>query len=52
MHVDPNGVNEMSRCSSCDVLQDGCICLHDMMHYAMFIFVAKVHVGDKFLNLL
>ena len=52
MHVGPNGVYDMSRCSSCDALHDECICKHDRVHYAMFISIAKVHVADKFLELL
>ena len=52
MHVGPIGVYDMSRCSSCDALHDGCICMHVRMHYAMFNPVAKVYVADKFLRLL
>ena len=52
MHVGPNGVYDMSKCSSCDALHDGDICIHVRLHYAMFISIAKVHVADKFLNLL
>ena len=52
VHVGPNGVYDMSRCSSWDALQDGCIFMHVRLHYDMFNHVAKVHVADKFLNLL
>ena len=52
MHVGPNGVYDMSNCSSCDALHDGCICIHDRLHYAMFNPVAKVLVAIKLLKLL
>ena len=52
LHVGPNGVYDMSKCLSYDALHDGCICILVRLHYAMFKPVAKVHVADKFLNLL